>query len=138
MITDRRIVITKSGKLAVLAKGLAAGGAVGLATGALGAVGAAAMMSLGSVAKTARVPSLDDDRRTAIEEVDAYAAAKPDNFQAFFEQASAVQMKKGGLFGESKIIIQSPAGPLEVQIGAWYKELFVVMQQVLGQKLMAV
>ena len=82
MITDRRVIISKAGALGILGTGLAAGGAVGIATGAVGVAGGIAMMSLGSVATQARVPSLDDDRRVAVSEIDAYAVSKPDNFQA--------------------------------------------------------
>lgn len=138
MITDRRVVISKAGALGILGKGLAAGGAVGIATDAVSIVGGLTMMSLGSVMSTARVPSLDDDRQVASTEVDGYATSKPDNFQAYFDQSSGVQMKKGGFFSDSKMTVQTPAGPLEFDIGGWFDELFPIMQQVLGPKVVSV
>ena len=131
LITDRRVVVWKSGMGSILGKSLVTGAAAGLGAGLAGGSGAA----VGAVLGAARRPGTGDARRLDPAAIDALVASKSDAFQAWYAHAGGVRLVKGGFLGDPKLFVDTPQGTLEVWVGGTFDELRKILPQVLGPRI---
>lgn len=130
LITNRRLIGKKTGFLGNLAKGLSKG----IPAGAISSVGVALVTTLGAAIQSARLPLLDSSRAVPLAEIDAFAAGESDGFQIPWDQATACELKIGGLFSIARIKVQSHGGAVDAEIKDT-KELQPILSQILGSRL---
>jgi hypothetical protein len=132
IITDKRIILGKSGLLARLGSGAAIGGAMSAVAGGVAqAAAGAAVSALGSTLNLGTSASLDEKRNVSSEEVDQVLASNPKLIQIPNEAISVVQMKKGGLLSESKVSFHIPEGVFQAEFGG-YKDTLKAFQVIFG------
>jgi hypothetical protein len=132
IVTDKRIILGKSGLLARLGSGAALGGAMSAVTGGIAqAAAGAAVSGLGSTLNMGTYASLDEKRNVASEEIDQILAGNPKLIQIPNEAISVVQMKKGGLLSDSKVSFHIPGGVFQVEIGG-FKDTLKAFQVIFG------
>jgi len=127
IVTDKRVLISKTSLMGRLGSGMALGGAMG---GALGGIAAAAaggvIAGLGSVLSKADWPEVSEKRQTASAEVDELAA-KSEMLQVPNQAISQVRLKKGML--TCKITFVLPEGEFTVEFGG-FKDTMKAFSQI--------